>query len=549
VPHLKNLPFFRRWSLKTRVTLFTLIIFVSGIWALAFYASRALHADIGRLLGDQQFSTVSFMAAEVDEAVDDRLKALELVASRLTPTVMNDAEALDAFLKARPAAQAMFNAGILALDLEGKAIGDSAIPTDRLGVNYGDRDYVAGALRTGKPTVGRPVLSKILRSPSISMAVPIRDAQGKVIGALAGLINLAKPSFLSKITDNTYGRTGGYLLIARPQRQIITATDKSRIMEILPAPGINPLIDRFVQGYEGSAILFNPRGQEVLASAKTIPAADWYVVATLPTQEAFAPLNDLLRRLLLTTALLTLVAGGLTWWMMLHQLNPMFSAVTALTSVAQTNQPLQPLPVTSRDEIGELIGGFNRLLGTIGQRETMLARTERIAHLGSWTWDAATDTVQWSDELFRIFQLNPGKGAPSFAEHQTLYFPEDFQRLKVAVGVTIKEGIPYELELRAIRKDGEARICLARGYSETGPGKPATRLFGSLQDITELKQAEEKLRLKIVELQRWHDVTLDREERVQELKREVNDLLIRQGKPNRYASQEGKPPPDKNRTR
>lgn len=70
-------------SLKTRVTLFTLAIFVISLWSLAFYASSMLREDMERQLGEQQFSTVSLLAAAINEHLTDRLKAVEQVASRL----------------------------------------------------------------------------------------------------------------------------------------------------------------------------------------------------------------------------------------------------------------------------------------------------------------------------------------------------------------------------------------------------------------------------------------------------------------------------------
>ena len=124
----------------------------------------------------------------------------------------------------------------------------------------------------------------------------------------------------------------------------------------------------------------------------------------------------------------------------------------------------------------------------------MLARTEGIAHIGSWGWNIATDTVNWSDELFRIFQRDPREGAPSFAEHPAFYHPDDMARLRQAVKAAVADGTPYKLELRAIRKDGETRVCVARGVAEMTLGGRPVRLFGSLQDITELKRAEEELR-------------------------------------------------------
>jgi CheY-like chemotaxis protein len=109
----------------------------------------------------------------------------------------------------------------------------------------------------------------------------------------------------------------------------------------------------------------------------------------------------------------------------------------------------------------------------------MLARTEGIAHIGSWGWNIATDTVNWSDELFRIFQRDPREGAPSFAEHPAFYHPDDMARLRQAVKAAVADGTPYKLELRAIRKDGETRVCVARGVAEMALGGrpgPSVRL-------------------------------------------------------------------------
>ncbi len=123
----------------------------------------------------------------------------------------------------------------------------------------------------------------------------------------------------------------------------------------------------------------------------------------------------------------------------------------------------------------------------------MLARTEQIAQVGNWEWEVATGTVIWPEELFRIFQRDPAKGAPSFVEQEQLYYPGDMAQLKAAVEAAVNEGRAYELEMRALRADGETRVCLARGHAEIGSGGKATRLFGSLQDISERKRADEAL--------------------------------------------------------
>jgi diguanylate cyclase (GGDEF)-like protein/PAS domain S-box-containing protein len=127
--------------------------------------------------------------------------------------------------------------------------------------------------------------------------------------------------------------------------------------------------------------------------------------------------------------------------------------------------------------------------------QTMLARTEQLAHVGSWEMQVETNSVTWSEELFRIFQMDPAEGVPPFTEHHRLFCPEDFARLQTAMDAVINEGIPYALELCARRSDGSTRECFARGYPETRWSHKVTQVYGTFEDITERKQAEHDLRL------------------------------------------------------
>jgi methyl-accepting chemotaxis protein len=281
------------------------------------------------------------------------------------------------------------------------------VKAGRIGINYALSNNVAAALGEGKSAIGALDIGKALQVPVFSLAVPIRDAQGTIIGSLVGVINLSSDNFLDRIISNPYGRTGGYVLVARQQRMIVTGTDKSRVMEVLPPIGASPDIDKFLAGREGSAILRNPKGVEVLVSAKGIPMADWYVAATLPTAEAFAPIHDMQQRMLLVTILLTLIAGGLTWWMLRRQLAPIAAAAAALGARPGQGLVPEPLPVTRQDEIGQLISSFNSLLDALRRMAKDLGETQRIAHVGSWHLDLATNQVVWTKELYEMYGFDP----------------------------------------------------------------------------------------------------------------------------------------------
>lgn len=266
-----------RHSIKSKITLSMLTIFLVGIWSLASYASHMLREDLRDLLGKAQLSTVSNLTAQISREVRDRMEALKVTAAPLDQAALTNRPALQAYLRERPILQRLFNGGVVVVGADGTAIAEVAPEVGRVGVNYRDIASVAAALQHGATVIGPPVMGKRLGAPVFDMVVPIRDAQGLVIGALAGLTHLGKTNFIDGICDASSGPQISYMLVAKQQRQVITATDKRRAMELLPPPGVNRLLDQFIQGYEGYDVTVNPLGTEVLAAARGIPEAGWYL--------------------------------------------------------------------------------------------------------------------------------------------------------------------------------------------------------------------------------------------------------------------------------
>ncbi len=393
-----------RHSLKTRITLSALTVFVISIWMLSLYTSRMLREDMERLLGEQQFSTASFIASQVDDEMRDRLAALEQYATRrVDPSMLGDPAALQIRLETSPTIQIMFNAGLFVTGLDGTAIASVPISYGRVGINYSDRDYIITPTKEDKSAIGKPRIGVAVKAPIFAMSAPIRDAKGKVIGVLVGVTDLTRPSFLDKVTKGGYGKTGGYMLIAPKDRLIVTASLKSRIMETLPSPGMIPTMDRFIQGYEGSAVFVNRFGIESLTSTKRIPSANWFAAVDLPTAEAFAPIGDMQQRMLLVTLFLTLLAGGLIWWMLKRQLSPLVATAGAMVALSETDRIPPPLPVTSQDEVGQLAGGFNRLIETWSQRENALKESQESLAI---TLHSIGDAVIATDPAGRITRMN-----------------------------------------------------------------------------------------------------------------------------------------------
>jgi diguanylate cyclase (GGDEF)-like protein/PAS domain S-box-containing protein len=504
-------------TLKTRVTLGSVALVLLSLGGLLGYGSVQMRQGMVQELGAQQLATVTVVATQLEQRVTERLQWLNLVAQEITPDMMRQPQRLQSHLAERPILELEFNQAVVVVT--GDELVLAEIPARTQGTTEPgrmDRDALRQSLTSGQVAVGQVFVDRVLGAPMLGMSAPIRDAQGKVIGALVGLTNLAKPSFLRIVTDNRYGRSGGYLLVDARQRRVITGTDDARAQEQLPATGVSPALDRFLDGYEGTQVFVNPLGTEILASDRSLPSTGWVIAAVLPTQEAYAPIRSLQWRLGAAGLLLSALAGLLTWWLVMRQLDPATRALRVLGERRPDDTGPLPLPAHAQGEIGQLVCAFQALLERLGQHErklrqsqAMLERTERIAHVGSWEWDARADRVTWSAELFRIMGLPTTALAPSFARQATLYHPEDYKRLGQAVQVAVQQGTPYELTLRITRPDGSTRWVLARGQAASADQAGGPTLVGSLQDITDLKQAQGLLQQQVQAFADVIDTTLD----------------------------------------
>ncbi|MEG4113098.1 MULTISPECIES: PAS domain S-box protein [unclassified Microcoleus] len=160
----------------------------------------------------------------------------------------------------------------------------------------------------------------------------------------------------------------------------------------------------------------------------------------------------------------------------------------------------------------------------IRNSQRQLKEAQRLAHVGNWELDAATETLTWSEELFRIFGLEPAAFAPNLAEQVALIHPEDLELWQTQVQQGLATGIPFDFDFRLYRPDGILRHVNALGKAETDVNGKVVKLFGTAIDITDRKAAEAALRQAAVELEdRVSDRTAELSLAVTQLEQEIGD--------------------------
>lgn len=130
------------------------------------------------------------------------------------------------------------------------------------------------------------------------------------------------------------------------------------------------------------------------------------------------------------------------------------------------------------------------------EQTRQLREAQKLSHIGSWYWDAGTDITTGSEELYRIYGLDPARDAlPTFTgQRGTFYSVETWEKLNHAVQETLRTGLGYKLDIEAFCAGNKIWVT-ARGERVHGSDGSISGLRGTVQDVTERKAAEEALQL------------------------------------------------------
>lgn len=128
------------------------------------------------------------------------------------------------------------------------------------------------------------------------------------------------------------------------------------------------------------------------------------------------------------------------------------------------------------------------------ESKEQLQHAQRVAHVGSWQLDITSNKLIWSDEIYRIFEIDPVTFGTSYEAFLAVVHPEDRGRVDRAYAQSVKNHTPYDIEHRLLLSDGRIKFVHERCKTFYGKEGQPIRSVGTVQDITKRKLAEEALR-------------------------------------------------------
>ncbi|EDN70054.1 sensory transduction histidine kinase [Beggiatoa sp. PS] len=187
--------------------------------------------------------------------------------------------------------------------------------------------------------------------------------------------------------------------------------------------------------------------------------------------------------------------------------------------------------VEGGDELAHLATAINNMLKAlhasneqVRHSEASLAEAQRIAHLGNWEWDIINNRLNCSDEIYRIFGLKSQSITPTAELFLNYVHPDDQHKVSLALQKIANEDQPCNLEHRIVQQNGEIHFIHTQGEIIKDNTGKIVRIIGTLQDISELKQAQAET-LRLLEENRFliHRSMAIKEEELKRLAYELHD--------------------------
>ena len=476
-----------QWSFRAHALalMFATAVPLTGLALFSILRLGQAEADVREAA---MMGTARAVSMSLDQQLRDSKRILEVLASSFPRDV---GRLSDYYEQCRMVAR-QYQGAILLADTAGNQLFNTAYPLGGDLPPIGRQEDFRQAVETGEMRISGLLPGTVDdEQPQLDLYLPLRrDGDVRyvlVMGFPAQLISdlLAQQGFPETWVVAAVDRSG--VIFARQRRpgDIIGRAASPEVRDFL--------------GTEAFLHIINIEKKPVYMAVVRSPLSGWRTVVSVPQATFDGPLWTSLRQFG-ELGLAALLAAIGTAFAIARYLS---IKMTALADAARALGRHQPMP-----EIASSVSELNRIAGTLGDagRELIesdrhlrrsqqhLLRAQRVGGMGSFERDLKTDEVECTDETFRLFGVDPRTFAPTTQNFVDLVHPEDRDRVRAAA-VSTRRGIkPEPIEYRILRPDGSVRMLRREGeltFDETGK---AARLFVTIKDVTELREAEERQR-------------------------------------------------------
>ena len=498
-------PWLRDWiaTLKFKIMVMAIVTAVLSAAVTTQLVLTSNQADIQRLLLQQDADDRERTAALLNTKIEMLDTALKAVGNRVTPSLLDNADALTGFLRDKPVLEALFDSVFVALPNGNIIVRFHRGVVDPSVANVRDRDYFQRVLKSGSSYVSGAMFGRNSKVPIVVFAAPIKSAAGTVIGIVGATLHLRENSILSSVSREQNLDPEVDMVIDGSGR-ILAHSDSSRLMgKAEDQPGFAESFGQWVAN--GSA--FHAKGISTLSqggymvSMAGLTSADWMVVRITPEHVALQPLlvaKNAARRAAAGVGLSAALLAALFAWFITQPIGDLRRRAERLLQKRNDIEPADHEAWPSgRGEVGQLGQAFQHVMQQRQQREqetqAVLRQLEAVldnAEVGiAFSRSGKFELV--SRNLCRMLAMDK---AQVNGQSTRLIYPSEEAYL--ALGKRARPSFllngTFEGEVELVRRSGETFWAHMRGRAVVA-GDTSQGTIWIIQDVTHAREQRERL--------------------------------------------------------
>jgi len=478
------------------------VLFLIAIIAVGTTALYSFRTELTRLMIADQNTLLERVADNIDQKLLALQRALISSASDIRESDIASSEAAQRYLDRNTGLFAAVDRSTFLFTAAGIELAERPYRPNRRGLDGSFRPYMKQTIATQRSVISEPFVTNVGDGNMVMvLTTPVFGKDGSFVAILTGSIGLTNPGMLGNVAKTVIGKTG-YLFVVTSDGKLIMHPDRTRLAQVAFQPGTNPTFDRALNGFEGTGESIGADGREVFITYKRVPSSSWIVAAVYPKDEAFAAINQLIWRLVGFLLVACVIVVASVWLLTRFTMRPLVSLTRHLARYTDPHERLTPLagdPDRGSGEIRALTTAFNRLTGRLREREDALIETMVSYQLIT---ENSTDlitkhrpdgTITFASPVAQnVLGFEPG----ALVGHSLLELvhPEDYEVVRVALGVAVQDKSPPTVVYRARRADQryvwfETTLRLMKGSS----GEETTEVLSISRDVSERKRMNDRL--------------------------------------------------------
>lgn len=490
----------RRQALQNKLSFCLVCITVFPLLATFAITHHKGQLTLTRLVVERNLDVAERTAEDIDRMFSEKVKMLRIAAnSSEMKSMIPDAQKV--LLKAIADADSDIQVAIVA-DSAGNQIARSDGQAAVRSITYRDRYYYQQIKQTGETVFSSVLVGRSTGAPAIVIAEPIKDDYGQLAGILIANVNLHK--IIDRINQIKIGQTG-YAYMVTHDGRILLHPDRRLVERSEDVSHLAPV--KALMNKQAGVAEYEFNNQKKFAAYSFIPQTGWGLVVQQPMEEALYDVSDVKRKAIMITFLAALLAGifGITVARMMTK--PIVDIAAAADRLAAGNLDAS-CQVDTQDEIGHLARTFNYMAAELRKRTIELQANEEkyrsvVENINLGIYRRTVDDESYigfaNPALVRIL------GYDSVEELLMTPLPMHFwdrDEFAAINDIVQKTGFIKNREVRLRTKAGNAIWCSLTAVQHDDLRRNIACVDGVIEDITERKQSDARLRQAHADLER-----------------------------------------------